>query len=1058
MKYLKYDNNSQELWFNSFEEVFDDDFYLFVLDWYINKNEVYAIGLDEQNYLKKMKIKDIQMGLYVWVLDEKKLKSLLVNLVHYSIEIVKLNNVYLNNGVTVFDSFVNKKRYEKNWMLYKIVTPTYGDSKHLYNIISNNVTLAYHIAVLSQWNVSMFLMMEMHVKSNNYIYCISLNNRFEYSNMVNQINSLPLVVYDIETVSNLDFRLPMGNFMADYIMSVTIIIDDVLYTLFNIPVTGQEDLVKAENMIKNVDTSKYYKIKNRKVYIFNNEIDLLNKMLDLFDSIATPYICLGYNTRGYDLPYILNRCVYLNIPHMVNFYFMNGILSYGKNMLHIDMNQVLVKCFKQELTSFTLKNVGKELLDDQIDIQKVDFNARNLRYIYQYISERNSIPEDGVFTSQMCNQIYEQWSVDLETLAKYNEMDCLVVLAVWDKLQYCDFIQYMSKHFFLPFTRCTLSKLNEYLSGNMIFMGLQEGVIFTQHYNNQVVSNDKFILKLDADKAAASEGTTTYGGGFNFRVGKSVHPVVYAMDAQAYYPELISGLNLSHETADIIHAKDLKAMIDQIPNFDESLYTFIKFCSHKFDIVTKSKSIEKIDQTITPFAFINYFKDNCRTLSYSEIEPNNDKIVVIYHGRKGILSNIIEKRNKLRNVAKSNKKQVNNYIDDIQNMITEMSLDNNNDQEDDEEGDDFDFDDDEDDAQSSKIYDIENYKIKKMEDQTEEEYLVCIQLELLEKKSFSKFENKLQAITDYSEHLKSEFVRINSHYRNMKLLNNSIYGLLGSSYGTLKGKTIAALVTMFGRMNIIEAAKLGDKINGSTVYSDTDSVYFDLSKALVDKPALYITNHMREKNKNVILNTKIYRNVFIIGRKTYIASLNDVIFSRGINKNGPDLWKITMNDLYTRYIVKHEDLLCEDVSDLLMNIYVKAFEVIKANKSQVLKTMSIQDKNFYKKELPITRLMDRIEKEYPTYTFGNKISCFYKTIGDVSNIHFALDFELTKTNIEDINIFKFYSNIIMTYYSIISYAIESTAKFKKNTIIKYSSLTFKKVNKIAYLKAVDKIR
>ena len=92
------------------------------------------------------------------------------------------------------------------------------------------------------------------------------------------------------------------------------------------------------------------------------------------------YILLGYNSKAYDMPYLLKRATYLNMKEMNNFYSHNGIITYGLKMIHIDMFMLISKFHAEELTSFKLANVVKSLLNNA---RKIDFDARNLRFIYE---------------------------------------------------------------------------------------------------------------------------------------------------------------------------------------------------------------------------------------------------------------------------------------------------------------------------------------------------------------------------------------------------------------------------------------------------------------------------------------------------------------------------------------------------------------------------------------------------------------------------------------------------------------------------------------------------
>lgn len=1042
-KYIKYDNNSKTKWFNNIP-LAKPKTPLYVIDWHTEGNNYYSIGISN-NTLYKHHIKVIKSGLFVWALDYDELKNLLINIVP-TLTIININNIpYRNNNCHVFDSICNSTRYQKNWKLYKIETQSFAEASRLYGVISKNEQLSYLIGVTGQWNLSTFITLEMHIRNKDYIYCIFIDDNLEYNTAIDYLIDYDTVIFDIEVVSSLDHRLPYGNFINDHMMSVTIVVNKKLYTLFNLPLTDEAEISKAMTFLENTTDTNYTNIETREVMIYTNESDLINKLLSILENIQRPYICIGYNSRGYDMPYLLTRSIYLNLPRAKNFLFINGIVSYGTNMIHIDLNQVLVKYLPHELQSFKLKNVARDLLDD--DTQKVDFDARNLRYIYKYIKDNNHI-NNGYFSNTMVAQLMP-WEVNLSTLASYNEMDCLVVLEIWTKLQFEAFIQYSSRNFFLPLVRTTLSKLNEYLSGNMIFEGLKQDTLFAFSHSRKFINNDKLSMVIDSDNIAALNEKGSYGGGFNFRNKKHAYDLVHAMDAAAYYPSTISGMNLSHETASIIPISDLKIMIDHCDNtFDPANYTFTKFCTHKSinEDVKHPTSLEKLDQTIAPFAYINEHVKNCEILNIDDIKRNTntkDKLIIIYTASRGVLAEIIERRNRLRNIAKSSKKKITThvkYIKDILQKLPEpMELDDSDEKM----------------KEELKISDIRNVR---KSHEPEEDYLVNVQLLLLPEAHFEIYNSKRSALSTYLSYLNIECIRINSHYRNMKLLNNSVYGLLGASYGTIKAKLLAAIVTMMGRKYIIESARTSNKTNTETVYCDTDSIYCHIKNPYIHNPVEYIIESVNKLKQHVVLNVEEYTHVLILGRKTYIYIQDNKVHSRGISKNGPHLWKKWMDKFYIDYIVNKQPLTEKNVSDILMEMYIDTYNEIQKEPSSILQTTTIQERDAYKKEIPVTHLIDRINNEYKSYTFGNKITYFYKLIDDISNIHYAMDFELVHTAPKDINIYKFYSSMSTTYYNILSYAIERTMLNEYGIVLKYPIESFRTTNKITYLKFINQTR
>ncbi|UVT30805.1 DNA polymerase [Penaeus vannamei nudivirus] len=1077
------DSNSKD-WLSTIPNAKPKEF-LYILDWIEDSNDYYGVGINKQTKsLQKFKVTNINHGVYVWALDESMLRALLVNFdTILSIDPVKTEKTYTNNNVTIIDDFMGTGRYNDQWKMFKLTTANYLDGKKLHYLIMNNVGISTYISTIGQWDLTSFMMMEFHARNRNFIYATYINEALEYSKETEAMKLLT-AVYDIETVSNYDHRIPLGNYHSDHIMSVTLIVGDTVYTLFNLPLENNVELQSAKSKIDKVSTEEYYKVKNRQTFMFNSENDLLSKLFSLFEEINEVYICLGYNSRNYDMPFLLSRAVYLGMPHVKNFYYMNGILSYGKNMLHLDLHQIIVKYFATELSSFSLKNVGKALLDD-INTQKLDFNARNLRYVYKFILEHGHT-NNGIFNNELCNQ-QNKWSIDLANMAKYNEMDCLVVLALWDKLQYEDFINYASRVFFIPFTRLGLSKLKEYLSTNMIYESLQRNTIVTYHPDVQMTKNAEKVFALNTEIVASSDANKkAFNGGFNERKRRGYYPKVYAMDARAYYPELISGMNLSHETVSLLRIKDLLALTSNYDKDFDEYYKIIKFCTHKsmneYALNGLSANCKLVADYIASTAYVDSLADNCPHILYKDLNlyNPNDKVVVIHKKQRGILSLIIEERNSLRNLAKRSKNSVKSIIDQFENILDDFKtkefmnaqIGNTNDDEDaditysddeNEDGEDLmdddqditysDEEDDEDDGEDSKDFNIEKCKIERDPNQSEASYMVMSQVKLLSKKDFEKLDNKIEALSKYIEYLQNDFTRLNSHYRNMKLLNNSIYGLLGASYGTIKAKNLAAIVTMLGRYFIIAAAHIGKEINGDMMYSDTDSVFFSLDKATVKNPDDYIVRKVNALNANVVLNSKVYKHVYVLCKKTYIATCGESIFSRGINKNGPSLWKVMMERFYVRFIKNQEPLTFGQVSDILYDMYMETYETFKTNNEVILRTLSMKDRDSYKKATASTKLVDRINREYPDYKFDSKFQYFNIIIGDISATHYALDIELPTTPLDKINLYQFYSNIVSTYHSIFDYAISQTMYNNNEIVIKYSIKDFKDANKYAFMKA-----
>lgn len=1068
------EEESRNKWINSLETIQDDSF-LFILDWVTLESICYGIGV-EPTSKKFVKFKTtVEPIFYVWARDLNSVTNLLVHatsLVNNKQPIIQCSEkLYKNNQSTMLDDLLKNTHNDATWKMYAIPMFSFKACKKLHGYLNNNTTVLYNVSTTACWSTEILLMLTMHTKYPNRvdipIFSKLINRNLEYDEITNFEPNLDVMVFDIETVSHEDHRLPMGDYATDCMSSVTIVKYSTskniyeIETLFNIPIDDANELKEAKDIIQN-HTKPYRYVTKRTTEIVNNEIDLLQKTLAHFlDPRFEMFVLLGFNSKYYDMSFLLRRATYLCLSEIEHFYYIHGIVTYGNKMIHIDMQQVIQKYYRGELSSFALKNVAKDLLEH---VAKVDFNARYIRYIYNYFIEEKTI-NHGKFSSELCKKYTgAAWSVDLETLAYYNDMDSIVVLSLWLELQYEPFLLFVTRDNFMPLSRIAQTGVSEYLNTNIIFEGIKRNIVCTNHFHQLFTHNSDMYIHTNLNVLASSNDKESagYGGGFNFRYKKEHLSSVAAMDAQAYYPEIIAGFNLSHETTILFTVQGLLEILKRYPDIEINFKLF-RFCTHKNIIPTTN--IENLDllDNMSSKAYVFNFHDNGSEISISDLPKlsPNERLLMISN-KTGLLSTLITHRNYIRNIAKSTKKNISLLIEESEELIGLFEIEEAKKagiiEGDEDEEEEMDFDnidlanmDEEDDGPIEMIsFNIEDYKIQQGST-PEEEYMIKPHYKSLSKSNFKNILDKTNAIKLYIQHLKRDFIRVNSQYRNMKLVNNSIYGLLGSQFGALKGKSIAAAATMIGRKYIIEAAKIGHSINCRCVYSDTDSVFISTQNSTHETPVKYIIDETNNLNKHLILNAKIYQDIFIIAKKKYIA-YNNYIFSRGINKNGPALWNQQIYGFYTKYICEKTPIYMKDVFHIMYNMYIETYKQLTTDPSLVLCSMHIMALENYKTNTPAKRLIERISVEIPSYKIGNKISYFNVLRNAPTTTYLGLDIELQNTPLKEINLYQFYSKISKTLFDIISYSISRT-NLERNLYTKYPSTTFKHENLCAFVKA-----
>lgn len=1039
--YYAIEEDSREQWLDSINNVRDDTEALFITDWVCSsiRQKIFGIGINISNARIEKFTTELEPYLYVWSTDPLHIMQLLQHLryvdVQRSVANIPGTPSFNNNNVSLLDGMLNNFRNGQVWQMYKVPTVSFSAARQLHALISNSAPMSYYLGVTGTWSLEVYMLLmfyERMPETNIHLYGIMVNKNLEINQQVSS-PGFDVMVFDLECVSHERERLPFGDMKSDIIFSFSLIRYmpssnmKRLDTVFNLPWDNTEWLQKAKDSMSTSTNAKYGL--ERHVHVYRSEEALLQCLFSwLSPSNKNAFIFLAYNSKTFDVPFLLKRAAYLNLPEVNNFFYKSGIIVYGANMIHIDMYQLISKYYMNELKSFSLNNVARELLHD---MQKVAFNARDLRFIYRQMMIDGY--GSGVY---LPNQ-----EVDFNTLLQYNEMDCLVVFSLWRELQYEEFLHYVVRHHFLPLIRVAQTGMSEYLNSNMIYEGLKRNFLCAPHHSITFGFNDDFLVKLNINKLAAANYSENGGfsGGFNYCNCQGFYHRAYGMDAQGYYPNLISGMNLSHESTLIftvgalhkIHRMASTAAQELI----ECLHIYL-FTSHKSIFSKEGIDDEQLLDNMASKFYIYGYHDNCTLVSFHELYnyDSDQRILVINMREPALLATFMNRKTDVRNEAKRVKGLLEAHLKIILVGLRAMS---------------------ETDTIRGTV-DFSQMAIERKRETAEEDdwYIVQPRYRLLDVDSFGCFTDPAGALNLYYHKLQHDLVRISSHYRNMKRNNNSIYGLLGSSSGVLRGKDIATAVTMFGRRFIIMLAKEGIKINAKFLYGDTDSAFFHFMENTEEDSIAFLERRFHAMNPYLTLNSTIYYDIFIMSKKKYIASdENGLIFSRGVTRNGPQLWEAQINTFYVKYLCDETvEVYMRDVRMILHTLYFDTYKELMHDAKQVLCSMYVKDVNEYKTQTPAKKLMERILATNPTYVFSNHIHYFHVYKNLAGSVELGLDYELTNYPLEKLNLCKFYGSIIKTIYEILAFAIYRTSQ-KKHIAIKYSFQEFKKTNLVAFTDA-----
>lgn len=1067
--------------------------FIYATHWYTIDKNIYAIGSAENNEMKKIQLQ-CNTALFVWCRDRNDLLNICGNLkyIDYTRKVECYNLPLKITGITALDEMIDSDvvRGNTQWCMFRIPTLSHKYSLMFHKLLNSNAMFCSLIKTLVAWNLEKQLMLELYLKHGNWdkthLYNVWIDSSLNYKEGSKKFDT---VAIDIETVSHEKNRLPQGNHRTDVLFSVAISVistenENVHYTMVNLPVKDtMSDIMKCIR-----DEEKLPFNLQRRVEIYRNEIDLLTRVVSFLVDYPRQYILLGYNSKGYDMPFLVMRLVYLSLSLKRHIYLYNGIFVLGLKMIHIDVMEVLQKYYKGEVSSFALKNMTKKCLNYE---EKIDVNAVLIRFVYY------DLLSDGLNDGN-----FPKYDLTLSKILRYNDVDTILTAKMWINMGYDTFIPQVSKTMRLSLYRVSQSMVNEYLTNLIILNCFKINYILSLHptfvvtynsergilvlCNNEALSSPHFDVTRDINDC---DKVTSYGGGFNYRSRKHISRDVVMADMVCYYPSMMES-GLSPETTTILPSNRVNAIISEYTRKSDLIFNI--FTSHKelsdqlmninlrtFAPVASSikrsvdvRNDENIATIVDSKLYVNGFRDNASDFKYNDINFNrlNERIVIRISNKYGFISRIMKRQNMIRSIAKESMKKVDNIIRILEKYLNDINLgynEENSNMDEDEDfnpdedcdqtdfnrdsGEDFNPDEDEDFEIEKKIdYNtVTDFKTRDLPED-EDERLVSCEIILLNDSQIITM-NKV-SVERYLEIALGERARLFSLYRNYKIINNSFYGLLGSLSGSLRCKTLAAILTMFGRKYIIDTAIIGESNGYECILIDTDSVFLRPRNTSV-RNVQNIIQSVNKLNNKLLLNSKTYSTCLIIAKKVYISMYNEP-FSRGISKNGPILWERMMFNVFEKYIISNRVYMTmNDLKDALYDMYIETYKHLKFNKNDFLCWMNIKAVEEYKTNTFMKKMMQRVYEENPNFIFSKSASYFYLYKNKPNNVFCEIYYKLADTPLADLNLYKFYYKITLPLYHIFSAIISKTYLDRDRIYVTFTYKDFDEINKNQFIMA-----
>lgn len=242
-------------------------------------------------------------------------------------------------------------------------------------------------------------------------------------------------------------------------------------------------------------------------FLYKDEAQLLEDFLDL---IQEADILSGWNSEGYDIPYMVNRitrvlskddtrkfCLWNKMPKKRTFerYGAEQITYDLTGRVHLDYMQLYRKYTYHEMHSYSLDAIG----DYELDERKVAYEGT-------------------------LDQLYNQ---DFPTFIDYNRQDTMLLYKLDKKLDFIDLANAIAhaNTVLLPKTMGAVAVT-------------EQAIINETHERGMVVP----------DKKKLEEGETQAAGAYVAYPKRGIHKWIGSVDLNSLYPSCLRSLNMSNET------------------------------------------------------------------------------------------------------------------------------------------------------------------------------------------------------------------------------------------------------------------------------------------------------------------------------------------------------------------------------------------------------------------------------------------------------------------------------------------------------------------------------
>ena len=243
-------------------------------------------------------------------------------------------------------------------------------------------------------------------------------------------------------------------------------------------------------------------------FLFTNETEMFEAFFGLIEDSD---VITGWNSEGYDLPYLVNRVTRVMSKDDTRRFCLGG---------HMPKPRTYERFGKE---SVTYDLVGRVHMDYLELYKKYNYEQRH-SYKLDYIGEME-VGENKTQYEGTLDQLYNR---DWKRFIEYNRQDTMLLFKIHDKLKFLDLANQLAHEntVLLPTVMGSVAMI--------------EQAVINEAHNRGLIVGDK-----DRNK---NEDETTAAGAYVATPKRGIHEWVAAVDINSLYPSTIRALNMAPET------------------------------------------------------------------------------------------------------------------------------------------------------------------------------------------------------------------------------------------------------------------------------------------------------------------------------------------------------------------------------------------------------------------------------------------------------------------------------------------------------------------------------